>query len=53
MEGVLLGEGWLTLWVFPKIGVPQNGRFIMESPIKRMIWENPYGCNNLMWPFVH
>ena len=22
------------LWVFPKIGVPQNGRFIMENPIK-------------------
>ena len=21
-------------WVFPKIGVPQNGRFIMENPIK-------------------
>ena len=22
------------IWVFPKIGVPQNGRFIMEKPIK-------------------
>ena len=22
------------IWVFPKIGVPQNGRFIMENPIK-------------------
>ena len=22
------------IWVFPKIGVPQNGWFIMESPIK-------------------
>ncbi len=22
------------LWVFPKIGGPQNGRFIMENPIK-------------------
>ena len=22
------------MWVFPKIGVPQNGRFIMENPIK-------------------
>ena len=21
-------------WVFPKIGVPQNGWFIMESPVK-------------------
>ena len=23
-----------TIWVFPKIGVPQNGFFIMENPIK-------------------
>ena len=22
------------MWVFPKIGVPQNGWFIMENPIK-------------------
>ena len=22
------------IWVFPKIGVPQNGWFIMEKPIK-------------------
>ena len=22
------------LWMFPKIGVPQNGWFIMETPIK-------------------
>ena len=22
------------LWVFPKIGVPQNGWFMMENPIK-------------------
>ena len=24
-----------SIWVFPKIGVPQNGWFIMENPIKR------------------
>ena len=23
-----------TIWMFPKIGVPQNGWFIMENPIK-------------------
>ena len=23
---------WLILWVFPKIGLPQNGWFIMENP---------------------
>ena len=28
-------EGWLDgIWVFPKIGIPQNGWFIMENPIK-------------------
>ena len=26
-------SGYL-IWVFPKIGVPQNGWFILESPIK-------------------
>ena len=25
---------WPSIWVFPKIGVPQNGWFIMEHPIK-------------------
>ena len=29
-------------WVFPKIGVPQNGWFIMENPIKWMIWGYHY-----------
>ena len=24
---------WLKFWVFPKIGIPQNGWFIMENPI--------------------
>ena len=24
----------ISIWVFPKIGVPQNGRFLMENPIK-------------------
>ena len=25
---------WTSIWGFPKIGVPQNGWFIMENPIK-------------------
>ena len=27
-------SGQSIIWVFPKIGVPQNGWFIMENPIK-------------------
>ena len=27
-------EKYIYIWVFPKIGVPQNGWFIMENPIK-------------------
>ena len=27
-------NGTIEKWVFPKIGVPQNGWFIMENPIK-------------------
>ena len=33
-------SGWFNhqlvehIWVFPKIGVPQNGWFIMENPIE-------------------
>ena len=26
--------GLSYIWMFPKIGVPQNGWFIMENPIK-------------------
>ena len=25
---------YISIWMFPKIGVPQNGWFIMENPIK-------------------
>ena len=24
----------MAIWVFPKIGIPQNGWFIMENPMK-------------------
>ena len=27
-------NGHFLIWVFPKIGIPQNGWFIMETPIK-------------------
>ena len=37
---IKLGHGWkklvdmVCIWMFPKIGVPQNVWFIMENPIK-------------------
>ena len=43
VEGLVLGrkdlhnlgeKQHIYIWVFPKIGVPQNGWFIMENPIK-------------------
>ena len=33
MKGTQLNQPW-NIWVFPKIGVPQNGWFTMENPIK-------------------
>ena len=46
----LLGSGGATpkpvtigyIWVFPRIGVPRNGWFIMENLLKWMIWGYPY-----------
>ncbi len=31
---VVLAKSSSYIWVFPKIGGPQNGWFIMENPIK-------------------
>ena len=41
------------IWVFPKIGVPQNGWFIMENPTKWMIWGIPiFGNTHLHCQYV-
>jgi len=34
IEGSIIVNLYFYIWVFPKIGVPQNGWFIMENPIK-------------------
>ena len=33
LSTVALTRSTFEIWVFPKIGVPQNGWFIMENPI--------------------
>ena len=44
-----------NIWVFPKIGIPQNGRFIMENPIKMddlgipLLVETPISCHNIIY----
>ena len=35
------------IWMFPKIGVPQNGWFIMENLLKWMIWWYHYFWKHL------
>ena len=57
--------GWFhpNIWVFPKIGVPQNAWFIMENPMNKwMIWgkshyfrKHPYIplISNSWWPDDH
>ena len=45
----------ITIWVFPKIGVPQNGWFIMENPIKMHDLEVPLFLETpicIHWPYL-
>ena len=52
-EGVWILRASEIIWVFPKIGIPQNGWFIMENPIKmddlgyHYFRKHPFSCKNL------
>ena len=42
-----------SIWVFPKIVVPQNGWFLMENLSKWMIWGYPYFWKHPYPTFLH
>jgi len=53
--GITAKMWWSTkIWVFSKIGVPQNGWFMMENPIKmddlgyHYFWKHPYQLHGVL-----
>ena len=37
-QNIYMSFCYITIWMFPKIGVPQNGWFIWKTLLKWMIW---------------